>query len=130
MNDIFKANDRIHFIGIGGCSMNGLAQILRSKGCIVEGSDKTTSPFTERLNEIGIPVMIGQSKDNVHDCDYVVYSAAIKEDNPERMRARELGIPEIERSVALGMISRDYKEVIGIAGCHGKTTITSMLRTS
>ena len=63
MNDIFKANDRIHFIGIGGCSMNGLAQILRSKGCIVEGSDKTTSPFTERLNEIGIPVMIGQSKD-------------------------------------------------------------------
>ena len=127
MNDIFKANDRIHFIGIGGCSMNGLAQILRSKGCIVEGSAKTTSPFTERLNEIGIPVMIGQSKDNVHDCDYVVYSAAIKEDNPERMRARELGIPEIERSVALGMISRDYKEVIGIAGCHGKTTITSML---
>ena len=123
----FKANDRIHFIGIGGCSMNGLAQILQHRGCIVEGSDKTTSPFTQRLAEVGIPVQIGQCAENVKDCDCVVYSAAIKSDNPERIRARELGIPEIERSVALGMISEGYKDVIGIAGCHGKTTITSML---
>lgn len=127
MNKNFQVNDRIHFIGIGGSSMNGLAQILRSRGCIVEGSDKTTSPFTDRLIKLGIPVQIGQRAENVHDCDYVVYSAAIKEDNPERVRAREMGIPEIERSVALGMISRNYSEVIGIAGCHGKTTITSML---
>lgn len=107
--------------------MNGLAQILKSQGCIVEGSDKTTSPFTQRLEELGIPVKIGQCAENVHDCDYVVYSAAIKPDNPERVRARELGIPEIERSSALGMISSGYREVIGVAGCHGKTTITSML---
>ncbi len=127
MSNNFKANDRIHFIGIGGCSMNGLAQILKSRGCIVDGSDRNTSPFTERLEEVGIPVQIGQCAQNVHDCDYVIYSAAIKPDNPERIRARELGIPEIERSAALGMISEDYSEVIGIAGCHGKTTITSML---
>lgn len=107
--------------------MNGLAQILKSQGCIVEGSDKTTSPFTQRLEELGIPVSIGQCAENVHDCDYVIYSAAIKPDNPERVRARELGIPEIERSSALGMISSGYREVIGVAGCHGKTTITSML---
>lgn len=107
--------------------MNGLAQILKSQGCIVEGSDKTTSPFTQRLEELGIPVTIGQCAENVHDCDYVIYSAAIKPDNPERIRARELGIPEIERSSALGMISSGYREVIGVAGCHGKTTITSML---
>ena len=86
----FKANDRIHFIGIGGCSMNGLAQILQHRGCIVEGSDKTTSPFTQRLAEVGIPVQIGQCAENVKDCDCVVYSAAIKSDNPERIRAREL----------------------------------------
>lgn len=107
--------------------MNGLAQILKSQGCVVAGSDKTTSPFTKRLEEVGIPVTIGQCAENVTNCDYVVYSAAIKYDNPERVRARELGIPEIERSVALGMISGGYREVIGIAGCHGKTTITSML---
>lgn len=123
----FQKNDKVYFIGIGGCSMNGLAQILRHRGCIVEGSDKTTSPFTEKLSEIGIPVHIGQCEDNLTNADYVIYSAAIKPDNPERVKARELGIPEIERSVALGMISEGYDKVIGIAGCHGKTTITSML---
>ncbi|MBQ5488834.1 MAG: UDP-N-acetylmuramate--L-alanine ligase, partial [Clostridia bacterium] len=118
---------KVHFIGIGGCSMNGLAQILRAKGFEVQGSDRTTSPFTERLDEVGIPVFIGHDPKNVEGCDTVIYSAAIHEDNPERMRAKELGIPEIERSVALGIISKHYKNVIGIAGCHGKTTITSML---
>ncbi len=118
---------KVHFIGIGGCSMNGLAQILKDRGFEVQGSDRTTSPFTERLDEVGIPVFIGHDPKNVEGCDTVVYSAAIHEDNVERVRAKELGIPEIERSVALGLISEKYKEVIGIAGCHGKTTITSML---
>ena len=118
---------KFHFIGIGGCSMNGLAQILRGRGFEVQGSDSTTSPFTKRLEELGIPVFIGHDPKNVEGCGTVIYSAAIKPDNPERVRARELGIPEIERSVALGIISRSYREVIGIAGCHGKTTITSML---
>ena len=118
---------RIHLIGIGGCSMNGLAQILRARGYEVKGSDKAVSPFTERLAELGIPVTIGQKAENVEDADLVIWSAAIKPDNPERVRARELGIPDMERSVALGWISERYHNVVGIAGCHGKTTITSML---
>lgn len=118
---------KIHLIGIGGCSMNGLAQILSAKGYQVQGSDITTSPFTARLTELGIPVMVGHSADNLMDADLVVYSAAIKPDNPERKAARERGVPELERSVALGQLSREYKTVLGVAGCHGKTTITSML---
>ena len=118
---------RIHLIGIGGCSMNGLAQILRARGYEVRGSDKANSPFTERLAELGIPFTIGQKAENVDGSDLVIYSAAIKPDNPERVRARELGIPEMERSVALGRLSEGYENVVGIAGCHGKTTITSML---
>ena len=118
---------KIHLIGIGGCSMNGLAQILRARGYEVKGSDSAVSPFTRRLDELGIPVAIGQKAENVEGSDLVIYSAAIKPDNPERARARELGIPEMERSVALGWLSEGYKNVVGIAGCHGKTTITSML---
>ncbi len=118
---------KIHLIGVGGCSMNGLAQILRARGYEVGGSDRSVSPFTERLVELGIPVTIGQKAENVDGCDLVIYSAAIKPDNPERVRARELGIPEMERSVALGWLSENYRNVVGIAGCHGKTTITSML---
>lgn len=118
---------RIHLIGIGGCSMNGLAQILRARGYEVQGSDSTTSPFTERLCELGIPVVIGQKAENIGDADLVVYSAAIKPENPERAEARRRGIPELERSLVLGQLTEGYKQVVGIAGCHGKTTITSML---
>lgn len=117
----------IHLSGIGGCSMNGLAQVLAARGYTVRGSDSTTSPFTERLTQLGIPVTIGQTAENVEGADLLIYSAAIKPDNPERARARELGIPELERSQALGQLSEGYKEVVGVAGCHGKTTITSML---
>lgn len=118
---------KIHLIGIGGCSMNGLAQILAARGYEVGGSDKAVSPFTERLGELGIPVTIGQRAENVEGSDLVIYSAAIKPENPERVRAKELGIPEMERSAALGWISERFHNVVGIAGCHGKTTITSML---
>ena len=118
---------KIHLIGIGGCSMNGLAQILRARGYEVKGSDSAVSPFTERLEELGIPVTIGQKAENVGDADLVVYSAAIKPENPERAEAARLGIPELERSVVLGQLTEGYKDVVGIAGCHGKTTITSML---
>ena len=127
MDNNIRIKGRVHFIGIGGSSMNGLAQILKSRGFTVTGSDKTTSPFTERLAEIGIPVTIGHDPKNVENCDTVIYSAAIKPDNPERVRAAELGIPQIERSVALGLISEGYETVVGISGCHGKTTIASML---
>ena len=105
MANELKNVKKIHFIGIGGCSMNGLAQLFRARGYEVGGSDKAESPFTRRLSELGVPVTIGQRAENVEGSDLVVYSAAIKPDNPERARARELGIPEMERSVALGRLS-------------------------
>ena len=118
---------RIHLIGIGGCSMNGLAVILKKQGHIVTGSDRDHTQFTDTLDEMGIPYSIGQNGQYLKDADLVIYSAAIKPDNPERVLARELGIPELERSVALGQISERFHNVVAIAGCHGKTTITSML---
>ena len=118
---------RIHLIGIGGCSMNGLALILQSQGHEVTGSDREQTQFTPSLDEAGIPYSIGQNGQYVRDADLVIYSAAIKPDNPERVLAKELGIPELERSVALGQISERFPQVVAIAGCHGKTTITSML---
>lgn len=124
--DDFKGK-RLHLIGIGGTSMNGLAMILNQKGYVVTGSDRGESPFTRRLAELGIPVAIGQTEANVHGADMVIYSAAIKPENPERAEARRLGIPEMERSELLGQLSSQYGTVVGVAGCHGKTTITSML---
>ncbi len=118
---------RVHLVGIGGCSMNGLAQILSAKGYAVTGSDKSESPFTRRLAQLGIPCTIGHHPENVGDAQLLIYSAAIKPDNPERAAAKTLSIPEMERSVALGQISEKFHQVVGIAGCHGKTTITSML---
>lgn len=125
--EYISEHKRIHLIGIGGCSMNGLAQILQSHGHQVQGSDRMASPFTERLAELGIPVHIGHQPENLGNADLVIYSAAIKPDNPERAAAQSRGIPALERSVALGQLSASYKEVLGVAGCHGKTTITSML---
>ncbi len=118
---------RIHFIGIGGCSMNGLAQILKRQGHTVTGSDRERTQFTDALDAAGIPYTVGHTGEYVRDADLVVYSAAIKPDNPERVLAKELGIPELERSVALGQISERFERVVAVAGCHGKTTITSML---
>ena len=118
---------RIHLIGIGGCSMNGLALILKSQGHEVTGSDRERTQFTDALDHEGVRYSIGHTGEFVEDAELVVYSAAIKPDNPERVLAREKGIPELERSVALGQISERYEGVVAIAGCHGKTTITSML---
>ena len=118
---------RIHLIGVGGCSMNGLAQILKAQGHAVSGSDRERTQFTDSLDRCGIPYSIGHTGEYVEDAELVIYSAAIKPDNPERALAREKGIPELERSVALGQISERFRRVVGVAGCHGKTTITSML---
>ncbi|HQQ40382.1 MAG TPA: UDP-N-acetylmuramate--L-alanine ligase [Clostridia bacterium] len=118
---------RIHLIGIGGCSMNGLALILQSQGHTVTGSDRERTAFMDALDKDGIRYSVGHTGEYVGGADLVIYSAAIKPDNPERVLAREKGIPELERSVALGQISERYREVVAVAGCHGKTTITSML---
>lgn len=119
--------DRLHFIGAGGCSMSGIAEILSAQGHTVTGSDRDRSQFTAKLESLGIPVAIGQKGEQVGTAQAVIYSAAIKPENPERVWAREHGIPEIERCDALGQLSRRFGEVAAIAGCHGKTTISSML---
>jgi UDP-N-acetylmuramate--alanine ligase len=116
----------VHFIGIGGCSMSGLAIILKNLGYNPQGSDIAESAFTRKLDSAGIPYVIGHDAKNLGDASLVVYSAAIKPGNPEFDTAKELGLPMMERSELLGQISRQFETVIGIAGCHGKTTITSM----
>ena len=118
---------RIHFIGIGGCSMSGLALILDNLGYHVTGSDLNESPFTRTLQEQGIEVHIGHDASYMKGAAMAVYSAAIKPANVEFAYAKEHGIPMLERSVLLGQVSRGYEKSICIAGCHGKTTITSML---
>ena len=118
---------RIHFIGIGGCSMSGLAQILDNLGYDVAGSDQKQSSFTDTLVKNNITVHIGHNEEYVKDASVVIYTAAIKPTNPEFAYAKEHGIPMIERSALLGQISFNYQDVVCVSGCHGKTTITSML---
>lgn len=126
-NIAIKEGLRVYLIGIGGISMSGIAQMLLEDKCIVSGSDRTASPLTDKLCEMGIKVYIGHNADNIHDCDLVVYSAAIKEDNPERVRASELGITQIDRAEMLGIIMKGYECPIAVSGTHGKTTTSGML---
>ena len=117
----------VFFSGIGGCSMNGLARILHAKGYRVLGSDRSESNYTQRLRQDGIKVFIGQREENVRGADLLVYTAAVKPENPERAYAAAHGIPQMDRATLLGQITREFRRVVGIAGCHGKTTITSMV---
>ncbi len=117
----------IFMIGIGGISMSALAVILKKAGFLVCGSDFKESEMTEYLREQGICVYIGHQAENIKDVSAVVYTAAIKEDNPELAYARTLGIPVAERAVLLGEIMKWYKTPIAVSGTHGKTTTTSML---
>ena len=117
---------RVHFIGIGGSSMSGLAKMTRSLGSDVTGSDRTASHKTESLIQAGIPVRIGHAPENVEGADLVVYTAAIPKDNPELSAAREKGIPTMERAAYLGRMMDAYQNVICVSGTHGKTTTTSM----
>jgi len=119
---------KAHFIGIGGISMSGLAQILRSKGVAVTGSDINDSELTEHLRNRGIKINIGHSYDNVEaDSQLVIYTAAVKEDNPEIVAAREHNIELIDRAELLGIIMDAFKYSIGVSGTHGKTTTTSLI---
>lgn len=122
-----KSGAHIHFIGIGGISMSGLAQIALQKGFSVSGSDRTKSNITEKLERLGANVHIGHKKDLVFGADLVVHTAAVHCDNPEIAGAKELNIPLIDRAEFLGALMCEYKEAIGISGTHGKTTTTSML---
>ncbi len=118
---------RVHFIGIGGSSMSGLAALLKQQGYVVSGSDRDSSHKTDALEKKGISVAIGHKPKNVHGADLIVYSAAISTENPERAEAKRLDIPQIERSTLLGQLMQAYPYAIGISGTHGKTTTTSML---
>lgn len=123
-----KEVKHIYMIGIGGISMSGIAEILKTWGYEVSGSDRIESNQTKYLEEHGINVYIGQKKENItEDIDLVVYTAAINADNPELVEATRLKIPLMERGVFLGEITKLFPKTIGIAGTHGKTTTTSMV---
>lgn len=124
----FDEPQRIHFIGIGGISMSGLAEVLKSNGFTVSGSDMRASKITNHLKEVGMHVTISHRAGVItSDLDLVVYTAAISKDNPEYLKALELNIPTIDRATLLGEIMANYRHSIGVAGTHGKTTTTSML---
>lgn len=118
----------VHFIGIGGISMSGLAEILLEEGFRISGSDARESALTDALEKKGAVIYYGQRASNISDStDVVVYTAAIHPDNPEFARARELGLPMLTRAELLGQIMRNYDTPVAVAGTHGKTTTTSML---
>ena len=120
----------LHFIGIGGISMSGLAEILLKEGFTVSGSDMQRSDLTDRLIEKGARIAIGQAAENItDDIDAVVYTAAIHPDNPEFKAASVKGLPMMTRAELLGQIMTIYETPVAVAGTHGKTTTTSMIAT-
>lgn len=124
----FNEPIHIHFIGIGGISMSGLAEILLAEGFTISGSDSKESNLTRALASKGARVIYGQSADNItSDIDLVVYTAAIHPDNPEYMQAQNLKLPMLSRAELLGQIMDNYSSSVAIAGTHGKTTTTSMV---
>ena len=125
---MFKQYRRIHFIGIGGIGMSGIAGILLSLGYEVSGSDLSLSDTTHALESLGAEIHKGHSSDAVGDADVVVYSSAVKPDNPEIIAAKERGIPVIRRAEMLAELMR-LKYGVAVAGAHGKTTTTSMVAT-
>lgn len=117
----------VHFIGIGGISMSGLAQILLTEGFPVSGSDLKESDLTKKLEQAGATVFYGQHAENINpQTKLVVYTAAVHDDNPEFAAAKAMNIPTISRAQLLGQIMAGYENSIAIAGTHGKTTTTSM----
>ena len=126
----FEKKAHIHFIGIGGISMSGLAEVLLDKGFRVSGSDAHKTELTARLEAMGARIYEGQSAENIEKepgIDAVVYTAAIHEDNPELAAVRERGLPALTRAQLLGEIMRNYRCAVAVAGTHGKTTTTSMI---
>lgn len=117
----------LHFVGIGGSGMCPMAEILFHNGYKLTGSDINDSDTLERIKGYGIKVFKGHSAENIGDAEAVVYTAACKQDNPELVAAREKGIPCLERSIVLGLLTKKYSNAIAVSGTHGKTTTTGML---
>ena len=116
----------IHFVGIGGIGMSGIAEVMHHLGYKVQGSDNSESYVTEGLRKRGIPVMIGQDSDNLGDAAVVVCSTAIRDDNPEVQAAAERRLPRVRRAEMLAELMR-MQSTVAVAGTHGKTTTTSMI---
>ncbi|WP_124067907.1 UDP-N-acetylmuramate--L-alanine ligase [Clostridium sp. E02] len=124
----FHKPQAIHFIGIGGISMSGLAEILMDEGFTITGSDSKASALTQHLEVKGAKIDYGQKAENIREgIDVAVYTAAVHTDNPELMQAKEMGIPVLSRAELLGQMMKNYENAIAISGTHGKTTTTSMI---
>jgi len=116
----------VHFVGIGGIGMSGIAEVLHTQGYTVRGSDVASNANVQRLRAMGIEIAIGQSADNLADAEVVVVSSAIRKDNPELIAARARNLPVVRRAEMLAEIMR-FKNAIAIGGTHGKTTTTSLV---
>lgn len=130
MENFLSGKKHIHFIGIGGSGMYPLAQILHSKGYYLTGSDNNETATLQAVRNMGIPVTLGQAAENINGADCIVFSAAIMEDNPELIAAREAakhGVYLAERSELLGLVTSQFSKAMCVSGTHGKTTTSSML---
>ena len=126
LNDGMRRIHRIHFVGIGGSGMGGIAEVLLNLGYEVQGSDIKANPVTQRLAQLGARILLGHEAGNIAGCDVVVVSTAIRRDNPEVAAALELRIPVVPRAEMLGELMR-FRYAIAVAGTHGKTTTTSLV---
>jgi UDP-N-acetylmuramate--alanine ligase len=125
---ILEGKQHIHFIGIGGSGMYPLAQILHAKGYHLTGSDNNETETLQAIRSMGIEVKpLGQRAENIEGADLIVHTAAIMADNPELIAAKASGVPVLERSELLGIVSSWYADAVCVSGTHGKTTTTSML---
>lgn len=126
-SNILDGKKHIHFIGIGGSGMYPLAQILHTKGYYLTGSDNNETETLDAVRALGIPVFMGQKAENIEGADLIVHTAAIMSDNPELIASLQSGVPVLERSELLGIVTQWYDDAICISGTHGKTTTSSML---
>lgn len=126
LQELLSTPRNLHFIGVGGSGMYPLVQILLAAGHHISGSDVNEGSILDYERKQGVRVLMGHNAANVHGADLVVYSAAIPASNPERAEAQRLNIPCVERSILLGYVASLYKQPIGFAGTHGKTTATGM----
>ena len=125
--EYYWAGRKGHLIGIGGVSMSPLAEVLAEAGLVITGSDINDSANVQHLRSKGIQVFMGHSADNIPaDAEFVVRTAAVRDNNPEVIEAHRRGIPVFERTQAWGAIMKDYRNSLCISGTHGKTTTTSM----
>jgi UDP-N-acetylmuramate--alanine ligase len=124
--DLMRAFKRVHFIGIGGSGMSGIAEVMHNLGYAISGSDQASTAVTRRLRELGIKVLLGHDADHVAQVDVVVVSSAIAPSNPELLAARQRRLPVVPRAEMLGELMR-FRRGIAVTGTHGKTTTTSLI---